>query len=51
VRVPDPTALEVIRKGAERIVQVSDEEIAEASSSLRWSCSLWLGLRSSGPCT
>src|SRR5499427_3815398 len=30
VRVPDPTALEVIRKGAERIVQVSDDEIAEA---------------------
>jgi threonine dehydratase len=27
--VPDPTALEVIRKGAERIVQVSDE-IAKA---------------------
>jgi threonine dehydratase len=30
VRVPDATALEVIRKGAERIVEVSDEEIAEA---------------------
>jgi threonine dehydratase len=30
VRVPDGTALEVIRKGAERIVEVSDEEIAEA---------------------
>ena len=30
VRVPDPTALEVIRKGAERIVEVTDEEIAEA---------------------
>jgi threonine dehydratase len=30
VRVPDPTALEVIRKGAERIVEVSDDEIAEA---------------------
>jgi threonine dehydratase len=30
VRVPDPTALEVIRKGAERIVEVSDGEIAEA---------------------
>ena len=30
VRVPDPTALEIIRKGAERIVEVSDDEIAEA---------------------
>src|SRR4029077_719077 len=30
VRVPDAAALEVIRKGAERIVEVSDEEIAEA---------------------
>jgi threonine dehydratase len=30
VRVPDPTALEDIRKGAERIVEVSDDEIAEA---------------------
>jgi threonine dehydratase len=30
VRVPDPTALETIRKGAERIVEVSDDEIAEA---------------------
>jgi len=30
VRVPDPTALEVIRKGAERIVEVTDDEIAEA---------------------
>jgi threonine dehydratase len=30
VRVPDPTALELIRKGAERIVEVSDDEIAEA---------------------
>lgn len=30
VRAPDPTALEVIRRGAERIVEVSDEEIAEA---------------------
>ena len=27
VRVPDPTALEVIRKGAERIVEVSDDEM------------------------
>src|SRR5215472_7601546 len=30
VRVPDATALEVIRKGAERIIQVTDDEIAEA---------------------
>jgi threonine dehydratase len=30
VRVPDPSALEVIRRGAERIVEVSDDEIAEA---------------------
>jgi threonine dehydratase len=30
VRVPDATALEVIRRGAERIVEVSDDEIAEA---------------------
>ena len=30
VRVPDTTALEVIARGAERIVEVSDEEIAEA---------------------
>jgi threonine dehydratase len=30
VRVPDATALEIIRQGAERIVQVSDGEIAEA---------------------
>jgi threonine dehydratase len=30
VRIPDPTALEHIRRGAERIVEVSDEEIAEA---------------------
>ena len=30
VRVPDATALEIIRKGAERIVEVSDDEIAEA---------------------
>jgi threonine dehydratase len=30
VRVPDATALEVIRKGAERIVEVSDDEIADA---------------------
>jgi threonine dehydratase len=30
VRVPDAAALEVIRRGAERIVEVSDDEIAEA---------------------
>jgi threonine dehydratase len=30
VRVPDATALETIRRGAERIVEVSDDEIAEA---------------------
>jgi threonine dehydratase len=30
VRAPDPMALEIIRKGAERIVEVSEEEIAEA---------------------
>jgi threonine dehydratase len=30
VRVPDATALEVIRKGAERIVEITDDEIAEA---------------------
>jgi threonine dehydratase len=30
VRAPDPAALEIIRKGAERIVEVSDTEIAEA---------------------
>jgi threonine dehydratase len=30
VRVPDATALEVIGRGAERIVEVSDEEIAQA---------------------
>jgi threonine dehydratase len=30
VRVPDPDALEVIRGGAERIVGVSDDDIAEA---------------------
>jgi threonine dehydratase len=34
VRVPDATALEVIRKGAERIIQVTDDEIAEAIRSL-----------------
>ncbi len=30
VRVPDPGALEAIRRGAERIVEVSDDEVAEA---------------------
>jgi threonine dehydratase len=30
VRVPDATALEVIRGGTERVVEVSDDEIAEA---------------------
>ena len=30
VRVPDATALDVIRRGTERIVEVSDDEIAEA---------------------
>jgi threonine dehydratase len=33
-RVPDPDAFEIIRKGASRIVQVSDEEIGEAIRSL-----------------
>ncbi len=30
VRVPDEAALDIIRRGAERIVEVSDDEIAEA---------------------
>jgi threonine dehydratase len=30
VRVPDPAALKIIRRGADRIVEVSDDEIAEA---------------------
>ena len=30
VRVPDSAALEVIRRGAERVVEVSDDEVAEA---------------------
>ena len=34
VRVPDATALEVIRKGAERIVAVTDDEVAEAIRSI-----------------
>lgn len=29
-RIPDPDALEIIRKGASRIVQVSDDEVATA---------------------
>jgi threonine dehydratase len=33
-RVPDATALEVIRKGAERIVEVTDDEIAESIRSI-----------------
>jgi len=34
VRVPDATALETIRKGAERVVEVTDDEIAEAIRSI-----------------
>jgi threonine dehydratase len=34
VRVPDATALEVIRKGTERIIEVTDDEIAEAIRSI-----------------
>jgi len=34
VRVPDATALEVIRKGAERIIEVTDDEVAEAIRSI-----------------
>ena len=30
VRVPDATALEIIRRGAERVVEVTDDEVAEA---------------------
>ena len=30
VRVPDAVALEIIRRGADRIVQVSEDEISEA---------------------
>ncbi|MEX0772852.1 MAG: threonine dehydratase [Balneolales bacterium] len=29
-RIPEPSALEVIRQGADRIVQVTDDEVAEA---------------------
>jgi threonine dehydratase len=34
VRVPDETALQVIRRGVDRIVEVSDDEIAEAIRTL-----------------
>ena len=34
VRIPDPDALDFIRKGAERIVEVSEDEIAEAIRNL-----------------
>jgi threonine dehydratase len=34
VRVPDAAALEVIRKGAERIIEVTDDEIAQAIRSV-----------------
>ena len=30
VRMPDPAALEIIRQGADRVIEVSDDEIAEA---------------------
>ncbi|MGQ0543755.1 MAG: threonine dehydratase [Betaproteobacteria bacterium] len=30
VRNPDPQALEIVRRGAERVVEVSDDEVAEA---------------------
>jgi threonine dehydratase len=30
VRIPDPTALDIIRRGAERLVEVSDDEVADA---------------------
>ena len=30
VRMPDPAALDIIRQGADRVVEVSDDEIAEA---------------------
>lgn len=38
VRVPDPDALETIRRGAERIVEVSDDEVAEAIRILFSAC-------------
>jgi threonine dehydratase len=34
VRVPDPGALDIIRRGAERIVEVSEDEIAESIRNL-----------------
>jgi threonine dehydratase len=34
VRVPDATALDTIRKGVERIVSVTDDEIADAIRSI-----------------
>jgi threonine dehydratase len=34
VRVPSPEALEIIRAGADRIIQVSDDEVAEAIRAL-----------------
>lgn len=34
VRVPDPTALDIIRRGTERIVEVSEDEIAESIRNL-----------------
>jgi threonine dehydratase len=34
VRIPDATAFEVIRRGAERVVEVTDDEIAEAIRAL-----------------
>jgi threonine dehydratase len=34
VRVPDPAALEIICKGAERIIEVTDEETADAIRSI-----------------
>jgi threonine dehydratase len=49
VRVPDPTALEVIRKGAERIVEVTDDEIAEAIRPWAQSWSAWRQHNSSKP--
>jgi threonine dehydratase len=30
VRVPDPTAFEIIKSGAERVIEVSDDEVADA---------------------
>jgi threonine dehydratase len=33
-RTPDPAALAIVRKGAERVVQVSDEEVESAMRAL-----------------